>query len=75
MIFRHLGVPETNPLAAFLMESFGNLLGLLLLKAVAVTVGIGCGVTTHPVVLRRINAVYFVIIAINYLTICNAVRG
>ena len=72
--FRSMGVAETNPLASFLMETFGALVGLLILKMAAISIGLACKMESHPAFLRRINGVYCVILAFNYLTICNAVR-
>jgi hypothetical protein len=75
LVFRAMGVAETNPLACFLMDHFGNLSGLLILKCAAIAIGLRCDIASHPAFVRRINAVYCVIIAINYLTICNALRS
>ena len=75
LIFRSMGVAETNPMAAFLMDHFGSVSGLLILKCAAIAIGLSCDIESHPIFLRRINAVYCVIIAINYLTICNALRS
>jgi len=75
LIFRSMGVAETNPMAAYLMDHFGSLSGLLILKCAAIAVGLSCDMESHPVFLRRINAIYCVIIGINYLTICNALRS
>jgi len=74
LVFRAMGVAETNPLASYLMESFGTFIGVLILKIVAISIGLACDMGSHPVFVRRMNAFYCVIIAINYLTICNAVR-
>ena len=75
LIFRSMGVAETNPMAAYLMDLFGSLSGLLILKSAAIAIGLSCDIESHPVFLRRINAIYCVIIAINYLTVCNALRS
>jgi hypothetical protein len=74
VIFRSMGVAETNPLAQFLMEQFGTLIGLLVLKTTAICVGLACGIASHPVFVRRLNGVYCLIVALNYLTICNVIR-
>jgi hypothetical protein len=75
LIFRSMGVAETNPIAAYLMDHFGSLSGLLILKCAAIAIALSCDIESHPVFLRRINAIYCVIIAINYLTVCNALRS
>jgi len=75
LIFRSMGVAETNPIAAYLMEHFGVFTGLLVLKSAAIAVGMGCNIGAHPTFLRRINMAYCAIIALNYLTICNALRA
>jgi hypothetical protein len=75
IVFRAMGVAESNPVAGFLMDRFGNLSGLLILKSAAIAIGLTCDITSHPIFVRRINAIYCVIIVINYLTICNALRS
>jgi hypothetical protein len=75
LVLRAMGVAESNPVAGFLMDRFGNLSSLLILKCAAIAIGLMCDITSHPIFVRRINTIYCVIIAINYLTICNALRS
>jgi hypothetical protein len=74
LIFRSIGIAETNPLAGFLMEHFGTLVGLLLLKSAAICIAWVSGVAAHSNFMRKINIFYCVIVAVNYLTICNSFR-
>jgi uncharacterized membrane protein len=74
-IFRGLGVAESNPLAGYLMELFGTVTGLLVLKTAAISIALACNMQSRPVFVRRMNAFYSVIIAVNYLTICDTLRG
>ena len=75
LIFRSMGLAETNPLVGHLMDQFGTLGGLLIVKTVAIAIGLACQMASHPGFVRKINWVYAAIVAINFLTICNAVRG
>jgi len=74
LTFHAMGVAEANPVARYLMTHLGTLAGLLLLKGAAVSIGIACGMASHPVFVRRFNAFYGVIVAINYLSICAALH-
>jgi len=72
LIFRSMGIAESNPLVDGLMEHFGTLGGLILAKAVAITIALTVGIASRPTFVRRINAVYGVFITLNTLTILNA---
>jgi hypothetical protein len=70
LLFMSRGIAETNPLADYLMHHFGTAIGLLILKGAAVSVAMLCNMAARPKFMRRINAVYVVIILMNVLTIC-----
>jgi hypothetical protein len=70
LLFVSRGIAETNPLASYLMEHFGPLVGLLILKAAAISIALCCRVTAHPRFMRGINAFYGIIVVVNILTIC-----
>ena len=74
-VFRSMGISETNPMIAWMMDRFGTLGGLLMIKSLAISIGMGCGIAAHPRFVRWINAVYFAIVSVNFLTICYAARG
>ena len=74
LIFRAMGIAETNPLVSHLMNQLGTLPSLLLVKSVAIAIGLACGMASHPTFVRRINAVYVLFVGMNILTICHAVR-
>ena len=74
LVFLSLGMAESNPVAGLFMGLFGPLGGLILLKLVALSIALWCGLPSHPVFLKRINGFYAVVIMMNYLTICNAMR-
>lgn len=72
MVFRSMGIAETNPVASSLMEHFGTFPGLLILKFTAISIAIAAGATEHPRFLRSINVLYTAIVVLNVLTIVHA---
>jgi hypothetical protein len=70
-----MGVAETNPLVSCVMAYLGTLGGLLMIKAAAISIGLACKMAEHPKFVRCINAVYWVALALNVLTIAGKVRG
>ena len=73
-IFRSMGLAESNPLVDNLMERFGIISGLLLVKAVAIVIAVTSGIATRPVFVQRINCVYCVILSLNLMTILSHLR-
>ena len=69
LVFRSMGVAETNPLVGGLMVRFGTLGGLVLVKIAAIAIALLCGVAAHPKFVKKINWVYCAIVTINLLTI------
>ncbi len=75
LIFLSMGLAESNPIASRLMEAFGPLGGLLVLKTFAMAVAFLCRLAAKPSFFRRINMVYVVIVSLNLLTILAANRS
>ncbi|HAX44606.1 MAG TPA: DUF5658 family protein [Bryobacteraceae bacterium] len=60
------GVEEGNPVVRFAMEASGNpLTGLLLVKAIALALGLYCWIAGKGQLLRRVNVAYAALIAWN----------
>jgi len=72
VIFRSMGIAESNPLVDILMERFGTLGGLLLVKVAAILIAVLTGIATRPVFVRRINWIYCGFLSLNTLTILSA---
>lgn len=73
IVFRSMGIAESNPLVDRFMEHFGLVGGLLLIKAAAILVAVACGIAAWPVFVRRINWAYCFFLLLNVLTIGRAV--
>jgi len=67
-----MGIAETNPLASHLMEQFGPVPGLLLMKLSAIVIAVLLRATAHPTFLRWINVLYIIVVLLNVLTIFHA---
>lgn len=74
LIFLSMGIAESNPLTSFLMERFGPLGGLFLLKAVGIGIALGCGFSSHKKFVNRINLVYVAVVGLNVLTILHSAK-
>ncbi len=75
LIFLSLGIAESNPLASYFMELFGPLLGLVILKSLAIGIALACNCAAHPKFLRGINWAYGAIVTLNLLTIIHSGRA
>lgn len=74
LIFRSMGIAESNPIVDALMAQFGTVGGLLVVKSAAIFVALSVGIASRPVLVRRINWIYCAIVAVNLLTILNEQR-
>jgi hypothetical protein len=70
ILFVSRGIAETNPLASYLMDHFGLLPGLLILKGGAIAIALICGAAAHPRFIRGFNILYVFIVLMNILTLC-----
>jgi hypothetical protein len=75
LLFVSKGIAETNPIASYLMQHCGPLIGLLILKGAAISIALLCKVTTHPKFMRGINLLYTLIVIVNVLTIWTVKRS
>jgi uncharacterized membrane protein len=74
MVFRSMGVEESNPLVNYLMIHLGTFSSLLLVKSSAVAIAVAYDVSAYPQFMRLMNLIYMAIVSINFLTICYATR-
>ena len=75
LIFLSMGQAESNPIVSYLIEVFGPVWGVLLLKGLALGVALLCRLAASPKFFRRINMVYVAIVTMNVLTILTAHRS
>ncbi len=69
LAFLTQGVTEANPLVAASIRVAGPLGGLILIKGVAITLGVVCVAQSRRRLLNRINVFFAVIIAMNLVSL------
>ncbi len=74
LIFMSMGIAESNPLASYMMEHFGSVFGLAILKGGAVAIALLCNRVAHPKFFHCINTVYVAMVGMNILTIIHGAR-
>jgi Domain of unknown function (DUF5658) len=74
MAFLSAGVQEGNPIVNFALNTAGTLQALLLIKGVAIAIGIYCWRTNRHVLLYRANWWFAMLVAWNLLAVVIASR-
>jgi hypothetical protein len=72
LAFLSAGVKEANPLVNFALETAGGLQALLLVKGLAIGIGIYCWHTKRHLLLYRANWLFAALVAWNLLALIAA---
>jgi hypothetical protein len=72
LAFLSFGVREGNPLVNFALETVGPLQALLIVKTVAIGIGVYCWHAKRYVLLARANVLFAALVAWNLLAIIAA---